>query len=114
MLVSAHGATLDTWRQVVHTFMIMDVVGIALTGKQLSVSAGVLRCSQLLRQDAATYRKDPHHPRALTPLPICLKQTRKDVPPDTGNADFGDAGLAWSGDSNGDSLIETDSNGNWF
>jgi len=59
-------------------------------------------------------KKDPHHARALTPLPICLKQARTDVPSDTGNADFGDAGLARSGDSNGDSLTEAGSNGNWF
>ena len=42
------------------------------------------------------------------------EQTRTDVPPDPGNGDFSDAGLARSRDSNGDSLVETDSNGNWF
>ena len=31
VLVSAYGATLDTWGQVVHNFTIIDIVGIALT-----------------------------------------------------------------------------------
>jgi len=76
------------------------------SNKEFDNGWGVLGPRQLFYEARLRIEIDPTSGRVLTPLPICWKEARTDVPRGPGNADLSQEGLARIGGSNGDCTDE--------